>query len=185
MTKTATQARTDEKAAAAAPAKTGADNDSDVSFFTPLLSLRHQVDEMVEDAFGRFQKMMFPHIEWPTFTGKGEEKAGIARFDFSENDKAVTVTAEVPGMAEDDIEVVVENGILTIKGEKKSEREEKDDNYYLSERRFGAFSRSFRLPDGVLEDKIDADFKKGVLTVSMPKGASAQKAPRRIAVKAS
>ena len=140
---------------------------------------------MVEDAFGRLQHLQFPRIEWPTFTKGGEEEAGIARFDFSENDKAVTVTAEMPGMSEDDIEILVENGVLTIKGEKKSAREEKGENYYLSERRFGAFSRAFRLPEGIVEDEIGADFKKGVLTVTMPKAEGSKKAPKRIAVTSS
>ncbi|MHC2791871.1 HSP20 family molecular chaperone IbpA [Mesorhizobium jarvisii] len=76
------------------------------------------------------------------------------------------------------------NHTLTIKGEKQEEKEEKDKDYYLSERRYGSFQRSFQLPDGVDADKIDASFTKGVLTVKLPKTAEAQKAEKKITVKA-
>lgn len=152
------------------------------SVFRPLFALRRQIDELVEDAFGRLQNINIPHLEWPV-TLKGKSEAEVARFDFSENAKAVKVTAEIPGMSKEDIEVVVQDGVLTIKGEKKSEREEKEDNYYLSERQFGAFARAFRLPEGILEDEINADFNNGVLTVTMPKAAASKKAPKRISVK--
>jgi HSP20 family protein len=184
--KTKTAAKTKSaKAGAAAPAEAEAVHEQESAVLRPLLTLRRQVDELVEDAFGRLQHIRLPRIEWPTFTKSGEEEVGVARFDFSENDKAVTVTAEMPGMSEDDIEVLVENGVLTIKGEKKSEREEKGENYYLSERRFGSFSRAFRLPEGIVADEIGADFKKGVLTVTMPKTAGSKQAPKRIVVKSS
>jgi len=87
-------------------------------------------------------------------------------------------------MSESDIEVTVAKGMLTLKGEKKEEREEKEKNYYFSERRFGSFQRSFHLPDGVNPDKIEARFDKGVLTVTLPKTAEAAKRQRKIAVKA-
>ena len=82
------------------------------------------------------------------------------------------------------IEVKVADDILTIKGEKKEEKEEKDKNYYMSERRYGSFQRSFQLPAGVDQSKIDASFQKGVLTVTLPKSPEAQKKEKKIAVKA-
>jgi HSP20 family protein len=94
------------------------------------------------------------------------------------------VTAELPGMDEKSIEVKVAGGALTIKGEKQEEKEEKKKDYYLHERRFGSFERAFRIPEGVDADKIEASFKKGVLTVSLPKTAEAQKAEKKITVKA-
>lgn len=95
--------------------------------------------------------------------------------DVTEDDKAYKVTAELPGLDEKNIDVSVSNHRLTIKGEKRQEKEEKDKNHYLSERSYGSFQRSFTLPDGVDDDKITAEFAKGVLTVSLPKTAEAQK----------
>jgi HSP20 family protein len=86
-------------------------------------------------------------------------------------------------MDEKDIAVKLSNGTLTIKGEKHEEKEEKKKDYYLSERRYGSFQRSFTVPDGVDEDKIEAAFKNGVLTVSLPKTPEAQKKEKQIAIK--
>ena len=104
--------------------------------------------------------------------------------DIAETDKAYEITAELPGMDEKNIEVKFADGVLTIKGEKKEEKEEKKKDYYLSERSYGSFQRSFQVPDGVDTDKIEATFKKGVLTVTLPKSAEAQKAAKKIDVKA-
>ena len=73
---------------------------------------------------------------------------------------------------------------MTIKGEKRDEKEEKKKDYYLSERRYGSFQRTFRVPDGVDADKIDASFKKGVLTVTLPKSPAAKQSEKQISVKA-
>ena len=85
---------------------------------------------------------------------------------------------------EKNIEVKVINGTLTIKGEKQEEKEEKKKDYYLQERNFGSFERSFGVPEGVDADKIEANFKKGVLTVTLPKKAEAQKPAKKIEIKA-
>jgi HSP20 family protein len=87
-------------------------------------------------------------------------------------------------MDEKDINIHFSDGMLAITGEKKQEKEEKKKDYYLSERHFGSFRRSFRVPDGVDTAKIAADFKNGVLTLSLPKSAQAKKKERKIAVKA-
>ena len=105
--------------------------------------------------------------------------------DVAEKDKEYEITAELPGMDESNIEVKLSNGMLTITGEKKEEKEEKKKDYYLSERRYGSFERSFQLPEGVDADKIEAKFTKGVLKVVLPKTAEAQKSVKKIAVKAS
>ncbi len=76
------------------------------------------------------------------------------------------------------------NGVLTIKGEKKDENERREADYHLSERHYGAFLRSFQLPDGVDADKVEALFEKGVLTIKLPKTADSQKSNRKIAIKA-
>ena len=104
--------------------------------------------------------------------------------EMTESDKAYEVTAELPGMDEKDIEVKVVDGNLMIKGEKQQEKEEKQKDYYLHERRFGSFERRFQVPEGVDADKIEASFKKGVLTVTLPKKLEAQKPAKRIEVKA-
>jgi HSP20 family protein len=104
--------------------------------------------------------------------------------DITEGDAAYKVTAELPGMSEKEIEVVVSGGMLTLKGEKRQEKEKKEKNFYLSERSYGSFQRSFTLPEGVDREKITADFTKGVLTIGMPKTAKAKEAEKKIEVKA-
>jgi HSP20 family protein len=104
--------------------------------------------------------------------------------DIVEGDKAYEISAELPGMDEKSIEVKLTNEGLTIKGEKHEEKEEKKKDFYLQERRFGSFERSFRLPEGVDTEKVEANFKKGVLTVTLPKTPAAQQAEKKIAVKA-
>src|SRR5207244_5523136 len=86
-----------------------------------------------------------------------------------EKENAYELTAELPGMDESSVELKVAGGVLTIKGEKKEEKEEKSGDYVLSERRFGSIQRSITLPESVDLDRIEASFKKGVLTVIMPK----------------
>ena len=97
---------------------------------------------------------------WP----RGSTWAAVPAVDIAETDKAYEITAELPGMDEKNIEVKFADGVLTIRGEKKDEKEEKKKDYYLSERSYGSFQRSFQVPDGVDTDKIEATFKKGVLT---------------------
>ena len=102
--------------------------------------------------------------------------------DIAEHETAYEITAELPGMDESNIDVKFSDGTLTIKGEKKDEREEKQKDYHLSERRYGSFQRSFGVPDGVDADNIEAHFKNGVLTVTLPKRPEAQKSEKKIAI---
>lgn len=105
--------------------------------------------------------------------------------DVTEDDTSFKVTAELPGMSEKEIEVVVSGDTLTLKGEKRQEKEQKDKNFYLSERSYGSFQRSFYVPEGVDRDKISADFSKGVLSITMPKTAKAVGQQKKIEVKSS
>lgn len=89
--------------------------------------------------------------------------------DVSETNDSIEVTSELPGMSKDDIEIEVAKGVLTIKGEKKEKEEESDRSYHHREVRYGTFSRSFSLPADVKSDEAKADFKDGVLTVTLPK----------------
>jgi HSP20 family protein len=100
-----------------------------------------------------------------------------------ENTNTITVEAELPGVDEKDVSVTVANGMLTIKGEKKQQKEEKTENYYLAERSYGAFERSLRLPDSIDDTKVEAKFDKGVLKVTAAKKPEAVKAERKIEIK--
>jgi len=115
---------------------------------------------------------------------RGEISWGkVPAVDIAETAKGYEITAELPGIDEKNVEVKYADGILTIKGEKKDEKEEKKENYYLSERNYGSFQRSFRVPDGVEADKVEASFKNGVLTVTLPKTPEAQKKEKRIEIR--
>ena len=103
--------------------------------------------------------------------------------DIADNAKAYEITAELPGMDEKNVEVKFSDGTLIIRGEKKDEKEEKNKDYHLSERRYGAFQRSFSVPDGVDAEKIEAAFKNGILTVTLPKTPEAQKKEKKIEIK--
>ncbi|AMK11348.1 Hsp20/alpha crystallin family protein [Pseudodesulfovibrio indicus] len=89
--------------------------------------------------------------------------------EISENDDHVMLTAELPGVDPSDVEITLENGLLTIKGEKKFEGDAKENRYHRSERSYGSFTRAFRLPPSVAEGDVSASFDKGVLTISLPK----------------
>lgn len=104
------------------------------------------------------------------------------RLDIAELKDKYEIKAELPGMDENDINLSVEDGLLTISGEKKAETEEKDKGYYLRECSYGSFSRTVRLPDNIADDKISAQFKKGVLIVDMPKTQQQQSKARKIAI---
>ena len=102
--------------------------------------------------------------------------------DVAETDKAYEITAELPGLDEKNIEVKLANGVLSIKGEKREDKEEKEKDYYRRERSFGSFERSFQVPEGIDTDKIAASFKNGILSVTLPKSAEAQKQAKKIEV---
>lgn len=103
--------------------------------------------------------------------------------DMSEDDKAYKISAELPGLDAKDVDVTISGNTLLLKGEKRQEKEEKEQNYYLSERIYGSFQRAFELPASVDRDKIAADFSKGVLTITLPKTPAAQKQQKKIEVK--
>ena len=118
--------------------------------------------------------------------GSGERQLGnfTPRLNVEENEKEYLISAELPGMDEKDIDLSIDNNMLTVKGEKKEEKEEKQKDYHLVERHFGSFSRSFELPEGIDVEKVEAHFKKGVLKISLPKTPQAQKEVKKITVKA-
>jgi HSP20 family protein len=143
------------------------------------------MDRLFEDFAGGFWRSPFPRSFFDVAPfGRSEEAWATApKVDVTETDKGYEIAAELPGMDENNIEVNVANGVLSIKGEKQDEKEEKKKDYYLRERSFGSFQRTFQVPDGVDLDKIECSFKNGLLTVMLPKTAQAQKAVKKIEVK--
>ena len=136
----------------------------------PFMSLQREIDRLFDD-FTRG----FPSLP-------GNEGALLPSMDVTESDKEIEITAELPGLEAKDVQLNVADNVLTIRGEKKSEKEEKDKDYRLVERSYGSFARSLELPAGVNADAIKASIDKGVLTVTVPKPAPAQ--VKKIDVKA-
>ena len=113
--------------------------------------------------------------------GLGEEAMTVSEWtplvDIAEDDKEYLIKAELPEVKKEDVKVTVENDVLTITGERKFEKEEKNKKYHRVERAYGSFMRSFTLPQGAAGDKINAEFKDGVLKVHLPKSAEAKPKP--------
>jgi HSP20 family protein len=146
-------------------------------FFDPFVSFRREVDRMFDDFFSSFGGRGLRPMAGGSWQGVNPV------IDLDETDKELVVRAELPGLDQKDFEVTLAGDVLTIKGEKKAEHEQKDGDGYYTERRFGSFSRSVRLPFEVKDEKLDAKYDKGVLTIRVPKPAGAQKNVRRIEVK--
>jgi len=127
-----------------------------------------RMDREMEDLFGRFFR------EWPWARGAGEIRGWAPAVDMLDRKDEVVLRADLPGLEQKDIEVLVEDGTLTIRGERREEKEAKEEDYYVTERWAGAFSRSVALPPGVDPEKIQASFKKGVLEVHLPKTKEAK-----------
>ncbi len=152
----------------------------------PLETLHREIDRLFEDfGFSRSRlRLPFQQSAFNVEPFWRELNFATPAVDIVEKDNAYEITADVPGIDEKNIEVQLKNGNLTIKGEKKEEKEEKKKDYYLQERHFGSFERTFGVPEGVDADKIEANFKKGVLLITLPKKAEAQKPAKKIDVKA-
>jgi HSP20 family protein len=101
--------------------------------------------------------------------------------DVTEDEHALTVTAELPGLKKEDVRIQVENGVLSISGEKKVDEEKKERDWHRMERRYGAFHRAISLPNGIQTEKADAKFEDGVLTVTLPKREDVK--PRTLTIK--
>lgn len=126
----------------------------------PVLALHSEMNRLFDEFFRDFD------VGWST-ARRGE--GPLPRVDVSETDNEVRVEAELPGVEEKDIEVSLHDGSLTIRGERKSEKEEKEKNYHRIERSHGSFQRTVALPAEVDDSKAEAVFKKGVLEVKLPK----------------
>jgi HSP20 family protein len=136
------------------------------SFSAPVFGLRREIDRLFEDTFGR---------------GEGTNSWSPA-VDIRESDNELRLEVELPGINPEDVEVTADNGILAIRGEKRTERKEGHDEtrYHIVERSYGSFMRSFQLPQGLDESKIEADYNNGILSIHIPKTALPQ--PRKIQI---
>ena len=136
------------------------------SLTPPVFGLRREIDRLFEDTFGRGEG-------GTTFT---------PAVDIRENQNELSLDVELPGLNPQDVEITAENGVLTIRGEKQTERKEGDDSrYHIVERSYGSFLRSFQLPQGLDESRIEATYNNGILSIQIPKSALAQ--PKKIQIK--
>ncbi len=170
------------------PVKSGekaGERPTELQAWRPFELLQREMNRLFEDFDRGLWPSAFRHsvFDVEPFWRREWAWAAAPAVDIIEKDKAYEITAELPGMDEKNIEVKLVNGGLTIKGEKQGEKEEKKKDYYLHERHFGSFERTFRVPEGVDADKIEANFMKGVLTVTLPKKPEAQKPAKKIEVK--
>ncbi len=155
------------------------------------------VRNFLPDVFGRSAGDTFSNLQreidrvFQDF-GRGVPMAGFGDFgknamamkvNIAEHDGAIEVTADMPGVAPEDIDVQLKEGILTIKGEKKSEKDDKQKNYHVMERSYGMFERSIMLPTDVDAGKVEAAFDKGVLKVTLPKLPPEKSSVQKITVK--
>lgn len=132
---------------------------------SPIFGLRREIDRLFEDTFARDGSSFTPAV------------------DIKENDNEIRLELELAGLKPEDVEISAENGVLSIRGEKRAERKEGDETrYQVVERTYGTFMRTFQLPQGVDEDQIKAEFENGVLTIHIPKAALPQ--PKRIQIAA-
>lgn len=154
--------------------------------WTPLARLREDMDRLFGSFVGRMGGLpSLAHTSAldPFAAFERGFGGGLAAVDVVETEKDYRLTAELPGLDEKNVDVTMADNTLTIKGEKKDEREEKEGGYLYSERRFGSFQRSFRLPEDVDRDKIEATFKNGVLTLVLPKNPRASEKQKKINIK--
>ena len=143
----------------------------------PFRSLHREIDKVFED-FNR--SFGLPAMSRAT----GEQTSMLSpSIDVVETDKAVEITAELPGVSEQDVDVTLVENVLTIKGEKKAETKEENKDYRLVERSFGSFQRSLRLPFTVAAESVDAHFKDGVLKVVLPKPPEVEAKTQKVAIK--
>lgn len=154
------------------------------SDWQPFEALRNQVDRLFHDfQTGFLQTPSYRSLlDMEPFWRRDFSFNVVPAIDVVEKDKAFEVTAELPGLEVKNIELQLSDNVLTIKGEKQEEKEEKGKDRYVSERRYGSFLRSLQVPGGVDADKIEANFKGGVLTVTLPKSPEAQKKQKTIPV---
>jgi HSP20 family protein len=152
----------------------------------PAARPRDIFSAMRDDMDRLFERFEHGWPRWPSMPaaalGGAQQRLAVPDLDIRESANAITIEAELPGVDEKDVTVTLANGILTIKGEKKQEREEKGESYHVTERSFGSFERSIRLPDTIDDANIEAKFDKGVLKVTAAKKPEAVQSERKIEI---
>lgn len=136
-------------------------------FIEPLNRMRTGVDHLLEDLPVRWSAFQFP---------------AAPAIEMTETDKLYTITAEIPGVASEDIELQIDRDMLVLKGEKKEERREEDCDYVISERAYGSFERRISLPPDALTDDIEAEAAEGMLRISIPRSSDVKSRKRKIEV---
>jgi HSP20 family protein len=144
-------------------------------------SFRSEMDRLF-DRFG-FPSLRRVFDMEPSWRPASSFSFSAPAIDMSEDEKAYKISAELPGINANDIDVSVSGDTLVLKGEKRQEKEQKDKNYHFSERSYGSFQRSFQLPTSIHRDRVAADFSNGVLTITLPKTAEAQKPQKKIEIR--
>ncbi len=147
----------------------------------PFLAFRDRMDRLMDDFFGGFD--IWPVNRWAINPFEWRMGAFVPTLDVKDENDQIRIEAELPGMAENDVEISLSGDFLTIKGEKKQEVEEKEKSYYRTERSYGSFERTIPLPVEVDRDKVEAHFKKGVLEITLPKTKEAAAATKKIPIK--
>ena len=148
--------------------------------YSPVAYFHNEIDRMFDHFFD----------QWPFWGSDRPLSSGLTgslikpTLDLSATDKAYTISVEIPGVDEKDVKLELANDTLTIRGEKRQEKEEKEKNYYRMERSYGTFQRVLSLPEDADQEKIKANFKKGILTIKLPKKAMPESYVKRIEVKA-
>ncbi len=144
----------------------------------PFAALRAEMDHLFDHfSIGRFPSL--PRLTEPTGSGG----TMIPSIDVHENNKEIVVEVELPGIDEKDVSVTLHDSVLTVKGEKKFEQKKDEQDYHTMERRYGSFTRAVCLPDTADEDNVSADFKKGILTVTIAKKPGSEPKERQIEIR--
>lgn len=142
----------------------------------PLLNLQRDIDQIFDNFFQGFSQ--------PSLYGRnaGINAMASPKINIAETNDTYQITAELPGVTENDVDVSLSQGVLTIKGEKKEEKEEKERNFHRIESSYGAFQRSIALPENADADNVNATFRNGILSITVRKNATAQAETKKIPI---
>ena len=146
----------------------------------PLFDLRNEIDTLFDRFFSG--SLLGPFVGFEAQPLRQRLGGTVPKVDVSETDKEIQVVAELPGLKQEDVDLSLDDDVLTIRGERQDSREEKEKQYHLTERSYGLFERSFQLPDSVDRDRISAKFENGLLTVTLPKSEKVKASARRIEI---